>query len=133
MSAIEQPTSGRPALAARDTEPLVSVVIPCLNEAENIEQCVRSARAAMDEHGLSGEVVVADNGSTDGSGALAAAAGARVVHEPRPGYGSAYLAGFAAARGASVHTARTQLRALLAKTRTDRQADLVGLLTALAA
>jgi glycosyltransferase involved in cell wall biosynthesis len=74
-------------------------VIPCLNEAENIESCVRLAREVMAEHGIHGEVVVVDNASTDGSGALADAAGARVVSEQRRGYGSAYLAGFAAARG----------------------------------
>ena len=77
----------------------VSVVIPCLDEAEAIAFCVRRAREAMDAGGLRGEVVVVDNGSTDGSGALAGEAGARVVLEPRRGYGSAYLAGFAAARG----------------------------------
>ena len=77
----------------------VSVVIPCLNEAANIEQCVRRSQEALDEAGIAGEVVVADNSSEDGSAELAAAAGARVVHEPRRGYGSAYLAGFAAARG----------------------------------
>ncbi|MCA1569067.1 MAG: glycosyltransferase family 2 protein [Chloroflexi bacterium] len=77
----------------------VSVVIPCLNEAENIEECVQRSQAALDEAGIVGEVVVADNDSHDGSAELAAAAGARVVHEPRRGYGSAYLAGFAAARG----------------------------------
>jgi glycosyltransferase involved in cell wall biosynthesis len=77
----------------------VSVVIPCLNEAENIEECVRRSLAALEAAGISGEVVVADNASEDGSAELAAAAGARVVHEPRRGYGSAYLAGFAAARG----------------------------------
>jgi len=77
----------------------VSVVIPCLNEAENIEECVRRSLAALEEAGLLGEVVVADNASEDGSAELAAAAGARVVSEPRRGYGSAYLAGFAAARG----------------------------------
>ena len=77
----------------------VSVVIPCLNEAENIEQCVRRSLDALAEAGISGEVVVADNDSEDGSAELATAAGARVVHEPRRGYGSAYLAGFAAARG----------------------------------
>jgi glycosyltransferase involved in cell wall biosynthesis len=74
-------------------------VIPCLNEAENIAECVDRARAAMTGAGIDGEVVVCDNNSTDGSGALAKRAGARVVHETRPGYGSAYLAGFAAARG----------------------------------
>jgi glycosyltransferase involved in cell wall biosynthesis len=78
---------------------VVSVVIPCLNEEENIETCVHMAHVAMAEAGIRGEVVVADNASEDRSAELAAAAGARVVHEPRRGYGSAYLAGFAAARG----------------------------------
>ncbi len=82
-----------------ESEVLVSVVIPCLNEAGTIERCVRAARRALDDHELPGEVVVADNGSTDGSPELARSAGARVVKEPRRGYGSAYLAGFAAARG----------------------------------
>lgn len=77
----------------------MSVVIPCLNEAESIGQCVNAARRVLDEHGLDGEVLVVDNGSDDGSGVLARLAGARVVDEPRRGYGSAYLAGFAAARG----------------------------------
>jgi glycosyltransferase involved in cell wall biosynthesis len=86
------------ALPSED-EIVVSVVIPCLNEEENIEECVRRARAAMDDAGIAGEVVVADNASEDRSAELAAAAGARVVSEPRRGYGSAYLAGFAAARG----------------------------------
>src|SRR3954447_11405467 len=81
------------------TTPKVSVVIPCLNEAENIEACVRRALDGIEAAGVPGEVVVADNNSTDGSGELAADAGARVIHETRPGYGSAYLAGFAAARG----------------------------------
>jgi glycosyltransferase involved in cell wall biosynthesis len=81
------------------TEPIVSVVIPCLNEEANIETCVRRARAVMEESGLAGEVVVADNASEDRSAELAEAAGARVVHEPRRGYGSAYLAGLGAARG----------------------------------
>src|SRR3954453_13726608 len=80
-------------------ELLVSVVIPCLNEADNIEACVTRALAVMSEHEIPGEVVVADNDSEDASAELAAAAGARVIHEPRRGYGSAYLAGFAAARG----------------------------------
>ena len=88
---------------------LVSVVIPCLNEAENIEQCVSTALGAMAAAGISGEVVVADNGSEDGSGALAQDAGARVIHEPVRGYGSAYLAGFAAARGAYILMADADL------------------------
>ena len=97
MSTVESPPIAEPTPA--QTAPKVSVVIPCLNEAENIEECVKRAWAAINGAGLTGEVVVADNNSTDGSGALAEAAGARVVHETRPGYGSAYLAGFAAARG----------------------------------
>jgi glycosyltransferase involved in cell wall biosynthesis len=84
---------------------LVSVVIPCLNEAQSIEACVRSARGVLSEHQILGEVIVADNGSEDDSVALAAAAGASVVHEERRGYGSAYLAGFAAASGTYIITA----------------------------
>lgn len=77
----------------------VSVVIPCLNEEENIEACVKQALGAIANAGLDGEVVVADNNSTDRSAEIAAAAGARVVPVPRPGYGAAYLGGFEAARG----------------------------------
>jgi glycosyltransferase involved in cell wall biosynthesis len=97
MSTVEHPTEQ--SAPTSTTPPKVSVVIPCLNEAENIEECVSRARAAITGAGLDGEVVVCDNNSTDGSGALAERAGARVVLETRPGYGSAYLAGFAAARG----------------------------------
>jgi glycosyltransferase involved in cell wall biosynthesis len=75
------------------------VVIPCLNEAASIERCVELALEALAEQGWQGEVIVADNGSDDGSPVLAKGAGALVVHEPRRGYGSAYLAGFAAAVG----------------------------------
>jgi glycosyltransferase involved in cell wall biosynthesis len=89
--------------------PLVSVVIPCLNEAETIAECVTRARNAMADNALHGEVIVADNGSSDGSPDLAAEAGARVVHEPRRGYGSAYLAGFGAARGEYVVMADADL------------------------
>ena len=77
----------------------VSVVIPCLNEAASIEACVKAARGARDRGRYKGEVLVVDNGSTDGSGDLAAGAGARVVLQPERGYGNAYLAGLAAARG----------------------------------
>lgn len=77
----------------------VSVVMPCLNEEEAIGTCVRQAREALEALGVPGEVVVVDNGSTDRSRELAEAAGARVVQEPRRGYGSAYLRGVEAARG----------------------------------
>ncbi|MDX6706420.1 MAG: hypothetical protein QOK16_2914 [Solirubrobacteraceae bacterium] len=95
-------TQSTPAALDGQATVEVSVVIACLNEAENIEECVRRSQQALDEAGMVGEVVVADNASDDGSAELAAAAGARVVHEPRRGYGSAYLAGFAAARGAYI-------------------------------
>jgi glycosyltransferase involved in cell wall biosynthesis len=77
----------------------LSVVIPCLNEAENIEECVRRAREVLRQNKIAGEVIVSDNDSEDESARLAAAAGAIVVHEPLRGYGSAYMAGFAVARG----------------------------------
>jgi glycosyltransferase involved in cell wall biosynthesis len=78
---------------------VVSVVIPCLNEAETIAECVTQARRVLEEAALAGEVIVVDNGSTDGSGDLARRAGAKVVGEPRRGYGSAYLAGLDVAQG----------------------------------
>ena len=77
----------------------VSVVIPCLNEAGSIERCVRTALEVLEESGYDGEVVVADNGSTDGSAQLAERAGAVITHEPRRGYGSAYRAALSVARG----------------------------------
>lgn len=99
MSTVEQISDPSPHASEESRDPLVSVVIPCLNEEENIEECVAAARTAMDQAGIDGEVIVADNASEDGSARLAEAAGARVVLEPRRGYGSAYMAGFAAARG----------------------------------
>ncbi|MGF7237319.1 MAG: glycosyltransferase family 2 protein [Frankia sp.] len=78
---------------------VVSVVMPCLDEAGSVGICVRKALDGLSQAGLVGEVLVVDNGSTDGSVAVATAAGARVILEPRRGYGSAYLAGFAAATG----------------------------------
>ena len=81
----------------------VSIVLPCLNEVRSLEACVGAAREALailgDRHGLSGEVIVADNGSTDGSQALAMRLGARVVRVTERGYGAALRAGFHAARG----------------------------------
>jgi glycosyltransferase involved in cell wall biosynthesis len=82
------------------TEPLVvSVVIPCLNEAAGVGKCVGKAVQALREMRVPGEVIVVDNGSTDASADIAAEAGARVVHERRRGYGAAYLRGFREARG----------------------------------
>jgi hypothetical protein len=77
----------------------VSVVIPCLNEANSLAFCIDKALAAFQEIGISGEVVVADNGSTDGSIEIAKQHGARVVHVAAKGYGNALRAGIEAAQG----------------------------------
>ncbi len=76
--------------------------MPCLDEAETVESCVRSARSAMEAAGLAGEVIVADNGSTDASPEIAERAGARLVPVVERGYGSALRGGFASARGTYV-------------------------------
>ena len=80
-------------------DPELSVVMPCLNEADTVVTCVTKALKAMAGSGVAGEVIVADNGSTDGSQELAARAGARVVAVAEKGYGSALMGGIAAARG----------------------------------
>jgi hypothetical protein len=77
----------------------VSVVMPCLNEALTVAKCVAKALTTLKRLGVQGEVIVADNGSTDGSQALATAAGARVVHAQRRGYGAAIQAGIAGSLG----------------------------------
>lgn len=79
--------------------PEVSVVMPCLNEADTVAACVEKAVRCLRENGVHGEVVLADNGSTDGSRELAAAAGARVVPVADRGYGAALMGGIAAAKG----------------------------------
>src|SRR5664280_3458642 len=99
MSTVDQTRPPVVVDAEDRSVPLVSVVIPCLNEAANIEECVTAAREALHRMQVPGEVIVADNGSEDDSALLAERAGARVVVEQRRGYGSAYLAGFAASRG----------------------------------
>jgi glycosyltransferase involved in cell wall biosynthesis len=80
-------------------KPLVSVVMPCLNEEAAIGACIEKIQRTFATAGIPGEIVVCDNGSTDASVAIAERMGARVVHQPRRGYGNAYLKGFAAARG----------------------------------
>jgi glycosyltransferase involved in cell wall biosynthesis len=77
----------------------LSVVMPCLNESETVGVCVRKALAALRQAGIAGEVIVADNGSTDGSVAIAQAEGARVVPVAEKGYGSALRGGIRAANG----------------------------------
>src|SRR5437660_6325864 len=86
--------------ATGETRPVeVSVVIPCLNEANSLAYCVDKARKAFEAAGLSGEVVVADNGSTDGSIQIAEDHGARVIRVPEQGYGAALRAGIAGSHG----------------------------------
>jgi len=80
----------------------LSVVLPCLNEAETLAVCIRKARASMNELGIDGEVVIADNGSTDGSQDIARSEGARVVDVPTRGYGAALIAGITDAKGTFV-------------------------------
>lgn len=85
---------------ANDGGPIeVSIVMPCLNEAETLAACIRKAQQAIEAHDLRAEIVIADNGSTDGSQALARRLGARVVHVSEKGYGSALRGGIEAARG----------------------------------
>ena len=99
MSTIEQQSPSGPRPRDPGDPILLSVLIPCLNEEETIGECVTRAASALSANSIDGEIVVVDNGSEDDSDRLAADAGARVVNEPRRGYGSAYLAGLAAAWG----------------------------------
>lgn len=85
--------------SSSDRAPLVSVVLPCLNEEDAIGICIDKIQAAFAKGQLDGEIVVCDNGSTDRSVDIATSRGARVVHQPKRGYGRAYLKGFASARG----------------------------------
>lgn len=77
----------------------LSIVMPCLNEADTLEVCIRKAFRGIEDSGVVGEVLVADNGSTDGSIEIGEKLGARVVRVPEKGYGSALMGGIAAARG----------------------------------
>ena len=91
--------TGDAARAAPGPDCLLTILIPCLNEAETLAACIRHALAYLAESGVAGEVLVADNGSTDGSQAIAAALGARVIPVAVRGYGGALAGGIAAARG----------------------------------
>ena len=101
---VEEPSgSSYAGLRRPDRLPIdISVVMPCLNEEQSVGVCVEKAWEGIRLSGLRGEVIVSDNGSIDGSVAVARAAGARVVHQPLRGYGNAYLAGFAVARGSII-------------------------------
>jgi glycosyltransferase involved in cell wall biosynthesis len=80
-------------------DPEISIVMPCLNEELTLAECIGQARDALRDNGISGEIIIADNGSTDNSRELAESLGARVVPVERKGYGSALMGGIAAARG----------------------------------
>lgn len=77
----------------------LTILMPCLDEALTVETCIRKARAYLGKRGIVGEILIADNGSTDGSQRLAEAAGARVVHVENKGYGAALIGGIRAAKG----------------------------------
>src|ERR1700733_3808091 len=93
----EKPTSD--PVSSSEDGCLVTIVMPCLNEAESLEPCIRKAKKAIEDLGIEGEVLIADNGSTDGSVELAESLGARVAHIEARGYGAAPQGGVAAARG----------------------------------
>ena len=82
--------------------PELTILMPCLNEAATVGTCVAKARGFLERSGIDGEVLIADNGSDDGSRMLAERAGARVIDVPRRGYGAALTAGIGAARGRSI-------------------------------
>lgn len=86
-------------IASSPMQAELSIVMPCLNEARTLPACIRKALAFLNEHGVSGEVIVADNGSSDGSVEIAQRMGARVVAVQRRGYGAALTEGIEAARG----------------------------------
>jgi glycosyltransferase involved in cell wall biosynthesis len=93
------PREEAPPRRATGEDVELSVVMPCLNEADTLETCIEKAQRAMREAGIAGEVVVADNGSTDASPAIGERLGARVVPVEAKGYGNALMGGIAAARG----------------------------------
>ena len=77
----------------------LTIVMPCLNEAETLETCITKARSFLDRSGIAGEIVVGDNGSTDGSVAIARQYGARVINIPIKGYGAALYGAIVARAG----------------------------------
>jgi glycosyltransferase involved in cell wall biosynthesis len=91
--------TGNQMAASETTSPEVSIVMPCLNEADTLEICIEKAQRTLLQHQMTGEIIVADNGSTDGSQAIATRMGARLIHVEAKGYGNALMGGIAAARG----------------------------------
>ena len=99
IRARETPVSGSFERTEQTSAMEVSIIMPCLNEAETLETCIRKAQWFIAENDLAGEVIIADNGSNDGSQEIAKRLGARVIDVPAKGYGSALKGGIAAARG----------------------------------
>jgi len=97
IASVSRKGDSREAIASESVE--VSVVMPCLNEAETLAACIAEAQEALENHDISGEIIIADNGSTDGSQEIAERMGARVVDVTRKGYGSALMGGIQQARG----------------------------------
>ena len=91
--------TSNPVFSNGASPPELSVVIPCLNEADTIEICIRKAQQALREHNICSEIIIADNGSTDGSQAIAARMGAQVIAVEAKGYGNALMGGIEAAHG----------------------------------
>src|SRR5215217_6597831 len=83
----------------KDSQVELSVIMPCLNEADTLATCIAKAQRVLDACNIAGEIIVADNGSTDGSQTIATRMGARIVSVPAKGYGNAIMGGIAAARG----------------------------------
>lgn len=99
LSLGQDHTSSDKSVGAGKSTLELTILMPCLNEAETIEVCVRKALGFFERTGISGEVLIADNGSTDGSQGMAEAEGARVVAVPERGYGAALIGGIRAAHG----------------------------------
>ena len=99
VSTRETPVSGRINRIEQANAIEVSIIMPCLNEAETLETCIKKAQRFIAENNLAGEVIIADNGSDDGSQEIARRLNARVVNIPTKGYGSALKGGIEAARG----------------------------------
>ncbi len=97
--AVRDTTNPRMEKSAQAVSTEFSVVMPCLNESDTLATCISKAQRAIRENELPAEIIVADNGSTDGSDGLAEQMGARLVRVPEKGYGSALMGGIAAARG----------------------------------
>src|SRR5690349_4888196 len=99
MTLVNQSQVVVPIRPDRCAEPELSILMPCLNEARTLGACIKKAQLFLKQHGVSGEIIVADNGSTDGSVEIAENLDARVVKAPVRGYGAALAAGIDAARG----------------------------------